>query len=130
MIFLARAAVDGSADQPLLGLIDITVVRNGFGRQVDSFEADLAVSVLGSSPFRGVFIRAPYIQRWGDAVEILACLETGEAVAAQQNNILVTAFHPELTGDKRFHRYFLEMARGKQVTVERRLSAVKDAWVA
>ncbi len=111
MVLLARSAVGGAADQPLLGLMDATVVRNGFGRQVDSFETDLEVPVLGPPPFRGVFIRAPYLQEWGAEVEVLARLEDGTAVAARQGNLLVTAFHPELTDDDRFHRYFLRLGR-------------------
>lgn len=110
MILLARGAVDGLPGQPLLGLVDIVVVRNGFGRQVDSFEADMEVPVLGPPPFRGVFIRAPYIQEWGPDVKVLSRLEGGQVVAARQDNLLVTAFHPELTDDQRFHRYFLQMA--------------------
>lgn len=120
MILLARRALDGVPNQPLLGLLDITVVRNGFGRQVDSFEADLEIPRLGPEPFRGVFIRAPYVQEWGAEVEVLARLEDGRVVAVQQGRILGTAFHPELTAtafhpeqpaDERFHRYFLDLAR-------------------
>ncbi len=120
MILLARRALDGAPGQPLLGLLDIVVVRNGFGRQVDSFEADLTIPRLGPEPFRGVFIRAPYVQEWGAEVEVLARLEDGPVVAVQQGRILGTAFHPELTAtafhseqpaDERFHRYFLDLAR-------------------
>jgi 5'-phosphate synthase pdxT subunit len=120
LILLAREALDGAPGQPLLGLLDIAVVRNGFGRQVDSFEADLAVPHLGPVPFRGIFIRAPYVQQWGPEVEVLARLEDGKVVAVQQGRLLGTAFHPELTptafhpeatADERFHRYFLEMAK-------------------
>ncbi len=107
MILMAREAVDGVPGQPLLGLLDITVVRNGFGRQVDSFEADLDVSRLNSPPFRGIFIRAPYVQQWGPRVEVLARLESGEVVAVRQGKLLGTAFHPELADDDRFHRFFL-----------------------
>jgi 5'-phosphate synthase pdxT subunit len=110
MILLAREALDGMPGQPLLALMDITVVRNGFGRQVDSFEVDLEVPALGEPPFRGVFIRAPYVQRWGEGVEVLARLEEGPVVAVRQGNLLATAFHPELTDDERFHRYFLGLA--------------------
>jgi len=110
MILLAREALDGVPGQPLLGLLDIRVVRNGFGRQVDSFESDLEVPALGSPPFRAVFIRAPYVRECGSQVEVLAALEDGRIVAVRQGNLLGTAFHPELTDDERFHRYFLEMA--------------------
>ncbi len=109
LILLARAALGGVPHQPLLGLLDVVVVRNGFGRQLDSFETDLEVERLGPPPFRGVFIRAPYVQEWGAEVEVLARLEDGRVVAVQQGRLLGTAFHPELTEDERFHRYFLEM---------------------
>jgi 5'-phosphate synthase pdxT subunit len=107
MIIMAREVLDGKPDQPLLGLMDITVRRNAFGRQVDSFEVDLEVSVLGE-PFPAIFIRAPLIERVGREVDVLAQLEDGTVVAARQGKLLVTAFHPELTRDDRFHRYFLE----------------------
>ena len=107
MILMAKEVTDGAADQPTLGLMDATVRRNAFGRQVDSFEADLAVPALGERPFHAVFIRAPWIERVGDGVEVLARLEDGTVVAARQGNLLATAFHPELTEDERFHRYFL-----------------------
>ncbi len=109
LILLARTALGGVPDQPLLGLLDVVVVRNGFGRQLDSFEADLEVERLAPPPFRGVFIRAPYVQECGPEVEVLARLEDGRVVAVQQGRLLGTAFHPELTEDERFHRYFLEM---------------------
>ncbi len=109
LILLARTALGGVPDQPLLGLLDVVVVRNGFGRQLDSFETDLEVERLGPPPFRGVFIRAPYVQEWGPEVQVLARLEDGRVVAVQQGRLLGTAFHPELTEDERFHRYFLEM---------------------
>jgi len=105
MILLAR---DIGRDQPLLGLMDITVSRNAFGRQVDSFETDLHVPALGPEPFHAVFIRAPLVTRVGEGVEVLARLEDGGIVAARQGHWLATAFHPELTGDSRFHRYFLQ----------------------
>lgn len=111
MILLAKEVVGGVPGQPILGLMDITVRRNAFGRQVDSFEADLAVPVLGDPPFHAVFIRAPVIERVGAEAEILASLEDGTVVAVQQGNLLATAFHPELTGDERFHRYFLQLAK-------------------
>lgn len=106
MIMLARE-IYGS-EQPRLGLMDIEVERNAFGRQVESFEADLEVPVLGEDPFKAVFIRAPYIHRVGDPVEILA--QYGEKIVlARQGHYLAAAFHPELTGDLRLHRYFLNM---------------------
>lgn len=110
LIFLSCEALDGVPGQPLLGLLDAAVVRNGFGRQVDSFEADLDVPALGAPPFRGVFIRAPYVQEWGPEVEVLARLEDGRVVAVRQGRLLGTSFHPELTDDLRFHRYFLRLA--------------------
>ncbi len=109
MILMAKEVVDGVPGQPLLGLMDVSVRRNAFGRQVDSFEADLEVPVLGEEPFPGVFIRAPSIERVGEGVEVLARLEDGQVVAAQQGNLLVTAFHPELTEDVRFHRYLASL---------------------
>jgi 5'-phosphate synthase pdxT subunit len=109
MILMAKEMVDGTADQPLLELMDVTVRRNAFGRQVDSFEADLEMPVLGAKPFHAVFIRAPLIERVGEGVEVLARLEDGKMVAARQGNLLATAFHPELTEDNRFHQYFLDL---------------------
>jgi 5'-phosphate synthase pdxT subunit len=111
MIFIAREVVDGKPGQPLLALMDMTVRRNAFGRQVDSFEADLDVAALGKEPFHAVFIRAPLIERVGEGVEVLARLEDGSIVAVQQGSLLATAFHPELTEDDRFHRYFLSLTR-------------------
>lgn len=111
-IFLSK---DAHRDQPLLGLMDITVARNAFGRQVDSFEIGLDVPVLraaqdGAPLFHAVFIRAPLIEKVGAGVEVLAQLEDGRIVAARQGHLLATSFHPELTGDTRFHRYFLSLA--------------------
>ena len=107
MILLARSLTE---DGPTpLGLMDIQVVRNAFGRQADSFEEDLAVAPLGDEPFHAVFIRAPAVCQVGDDVHVLAHLRDGRAVAAQQGHLLATAFHPELTPDTRFHRYFLRL---------------------
>ena len=89
--------------------MDITARRNAFGRQLDSFEVDLKVKELGDQPFRAVFIRAPLIDTTGEAVVPLATLDDGRIVAARQDRLLATAFHPELTGDDRFHRLFLDM---------------------
>ena len=96
-----------------LELMDLRVLRNAFGRQVDSFEADLSVPALGEQPFRAVFIRAPIVADAGDGVEVLARLPDGRIAAARQGKLLATAFHPELTDDPRFHRLFLQMANGK-----------------
>jgi 5'-phosphate synthase pdxT subunit len=105
-ILLARDI--GGLDQPLLASMDLKVERNAFGRQLQSFETDLHVRPLGDDPFRAVFIRAPAIREVGASVEPLARLEDGTIVAARQDSLLVTCFHPELTHDDRFHRYFLE----------------------
>ncbi len=110
-IFLSK---DAHRDQPLLGLMDITVERNAFGRQVDSFEVGLDVPALsageGAPLFHAVFIRAPLIEKVGAGVDVLARLDDGRIVAARQGHLLATSFHPELTGDARFHRYFLSLA--------------------
>ncbi|MGQ9476329.1 MAG: pyridoxal 5'-phosphate synthase glutaminase subunit PdxT [Actinomycetota bacterium] len=108
MIMMARRLVEG--DQPLLGLMDITVRRNAYGRQVDSFETDLAVREIEEAerPFRAVFIRAPWIESVGPGVKVLA-EHDGRAVLAAEKRLLVSAFHPELTGDDRIHRYFLRL---------------------
>jgi pyridoxal 5'-phosphate synthase pdxT subunit len=108
LITLAKDIVEG--DQPLLGVMDIVARRNAFGRQVHSFEADVEVPLLGPPPIRAVFIRAPWIESHGTGVELLAVYD-GHAVAARQGNLLVTAFHPELTGDTRMHGAFLSMVR-------------------
>jgi pyridoxal 5'-phosphate synthase pdxT subunit len=107
MILVSRDAVDGLPGQRYLGLIDVEVRRNAFGRQVSSFEASLRLEG-DSEPLTGVFIRAPWIERAGHGVEVLAEHE-GRPVAARQGTVLVTAFHPELTGDRRLHRRFAEM---------------------
>lgn len=110
-IFLAREI---HRPQPLLGLMDITVERNAFGRQVASFEADLDVPVLhevdpNGGPYHAIFIRAPLIESVGNGARALASLPDGRIVAAQQGRLLVTSFHPELTADDRFHRYFISL---------------------
>ena len=105
-ILLARDI--GGLDQPLLAAMDLVVERNAFGRQLQSFETDLQIAGLGEAPFRAVFIRAPAITSTGPEVDVLARLENGAIVAARQGSLLVSCFHPELSGDDRFHRYFLE----------------------
>ena len=108
-IFLSK---DARRAQPLLGLMDITVQRNAFGRQVDSFEADLAIPELGEGgPYHAIFIRAPIIESVRGDVKILSSLSDGRIVAAQEGNLLATSFHPELTTDARFHEFFLSLAR-------------------
>jgi 5'-phosphate synthase pdxT subunit len=94
---------------PIAGLMDMTVERNAFGRQVDSFEADLAIAALGPEPFHAVFIRAPRIASVGPGVTVLASLDDGTIVAARQGRLLATSFHPELTKDHRLHEYFLSL---------------------
>jgi 5'-phosphate synthase pdxT subunit len=108
MIFLAK---DVGRPQPILGLMDIKVKRNAFGRQVDSFEVDLKIRTLGKEPYHAIFIRAPLIESTGKGVQVLAKLDNGTIVAARQKNLLATSFHPELTDDLRFHKYFLKMKR-------------------
>jgi pyridoxal 5'-phosphate synthase pdxT subunit len=111
MIVMAREVLDADSVQPLC-LMGVSVRRNAFGRQVDSFEADLAVPALGEKPFPAVFIRAPLIEKVSEIVEVLARLSDGTVVAARQGKLLVAAFHPELTEDDRFHRYFMDIVRG------------------
>jgi 5'-phosphate synthase pdxT subunit len=111
-IFLSK---DIGRDQPLLGLMDIKVQRNAFGRQVDSFETDLEIDELYKAtgtehPYHAVFIRAPIIETVGGKVKVLSALEDGRIVAAQEGHLLATSFHPELTNDTRFHEYFISLA--------------------
>ncbi len=108
MILLARDIVDG--DEPVLPLLDVSVKRNAFGRQLDSFEGQVEVPVLGDTPVHGVFIRAPVIERVGVDVEVMATLDDGRVVAVRERNIVATAFHPELAGETRFHRLVATMA--------------------
>ncbi len=108
MIILSRSIVSG--DEPVLPLLDVTVARNAFGRQLDSFEAELAVPVLGDRPVHAVFIRAPVIDAVGPDVDVLARLEDGRIVAVRERNVLATSFHPELAGETRFHRLVATMA--------------------
>src|SRR4051794_17229895 len=111
MILLARDIAAGTGErggQPTLGLLDITIARNAFGRQVDSFEADLSIPAIGDEPVHAVFIRAPVVLDAADDVETLATID-GKTVFVRQRSILGSSFHPELTGDDRVHRYFLSM---------------------
>jgi 5'-phosphate synthase pdxT subunit len=106
LILLSKDIED--SEQPRLGVLDATVRRNAFGRQVDSFETDLTLPDLGTEPVHAVFIRAPVITRVGPKVQVLAQVRD-QAVAVRQNNVLATSFHPELTADSRLHKYFLSM---------------------
>ncbi|MFJ6131394.1 pyridoxal 5'-phosphate synthase glutaminase subunit PdxT [Janibacter terrae] len=115
MILLADRILDGHRDQQTLGGIDITVRRNAFGRQVDSYETDLDVVGVDGGPVRAVFIRAPWVEEAGPGVEVLASVEAkGEThpVVVRQGRLLATSFHPEVTGDHRVHRLFVQMVHG------------------
>ena len=108
MIVLAREIVGD--ETPILPLLDITVERNAFGRQLESFETELAVPVLGGTPVHAVFIRAPIVDRVGPDVDVMARLDDGRVVAVRERNVIATAFHPELAGETRFHRLVATMA--------------------
>jgi 5'-phosphate synthase pdxT subunit len=108
MILLSTEISDG--DAPVFPLLDITVKRNAFGRQLESFEAELPVAILGDTPVHAVFIRAPIVERVGEGVDVLAQLEDGRVVAVRDGNVIATAFHPELAGETRFHRLVATMA--------------------
>jgi len=112
MILLANKISDSGVEP--LRVMDITVRRNAFGRQRDSFETELSIPVLGEKLFPGIFIRAPIIEQANSEVEILAKLTDGTSVAARQGKLLVSAFHPELTEDLRLHQYFLDIVAGRQ----------------
>ncbi len=107
MILLANRIADG--DEPVLRLLDITVQRNAYGRQLDSFEADISVPTLGEAPLHGVFIRAPVVSEVGPDVEVLARDPDGRPIAVRQGRVVATAFHPELTPDRRLHRLLLDL---------------------
>ncbi len=112
MIFLAKDI--GIDEQPILGAMDISVDRNAFGRQIDSFETDLSIAEIGSEPFHAVFIRAPVVTAAEAPVLVMARLEAGQIVAVRQGHLLATAFHPELTDDLRLHRYFCGIVNGNR----------------
>ena len=118
MILLADRVLDGPADQETLGGIDMTVRRNAFGRQVASFEGDVEMTGVTGGPLHGVFIRAPWVEDVGPAVEVLARVEEGEAagriVAVRQGSLLATSFHPEMTGDGRVHELFVRIVKERQ----------------
>ena len=110
MIMLSQEITEN--DPVPLGIMDISVQRNAFGRQVDSFEQRLNITGLDGGPFHAIFIRAPVIIRIGKGVEVLSALEDERPVAVKQGNLMATSFHPELTNDYRFHSYFLELVKG------------------
>ncbi|MGB5951635.1 MAG: pyridoxal 5'-phosphate synthase glutaminase subunit PdxT [Ornithinimicrobium sp.] len=134
MIMLADQVLDGHRDQQSLGGLDITVRRNAFGRQVDSFECDLHIAGLagdmaygdgsrGGGPFRAIFIRAPWVERVGSDVEVLASVDyegVDHVVAVRQGNLLATSFHPEVTGDHRVHGLFVDMVRSAAGSIDDR----------
>ncbi len=107
MILLANRLTD--AEEPVLGLLDVAVRRNAYGRQLDSYESDVALPALGGEPLRGVFIRAPVVVEAGPGVEVLARDAEGRIIAVRQGKVVATAFHPELTGDRRLHRLLIDM---------------------
>ena len=111
LIMLADRVLDAIPGQQTLGGLNVTVRRNAFGSQLESFEADLTVPALGDQPMHAVFIRAPIVETAGDNITVLAALDDGRVVAVEQGNLLGTSFHPEMTGDARFHQRFLERLR-------------------
>ncbi len=122
MIMLAENLIDANQEQQTFGGLDITVRRNAFGRQVDSFEADLSAPEFGSADFKAIFIRAPWVEKVGEGVQVLAEVGAGEhqgaVVAVRQGNVMATSFHPELTSDLRIHRYFINLVNQSN-TLER-----------
>ena len=112
LILLSKMTDNALAGQPLLASMDIRTRRNAFGSQRESFETDLLVPVLGEAPFHAVFIRGPVIEEVGPEVEVLATLDDGSIVAVREGTLLGTAFHPEVSGDPRFHHYFLRIVQG------------------
>lgn len=113
LIMLADTILDGIEGQESLGGFDIAVRRNAFGSQTDSFEVDLDVPALGEPDVHAVFIRAPVVETAGEGVSVLSALDDGRVVAVEQGNLLGTSFHPEITGETRFHEYFLDKVRAR-----------------
>ena len=113
LIMLADRVLDAISGQESLGGLNIAVRRNAFGSQRDSFETDLQIPTLGELPMHAVFIRAPVVEHLGEGVAALATLDDGRVVAVEQGNLLGTSFHPEMTGDTRFHEHFLNMVRSR-----------------
>ena len=114
LILLAKETDNALAGQPLLASMDICVRRNAFGSQRESFETDLSVPALGEAPFHAFFIRGPLVEKVGPEVEVLATLDDGSIVAVREGSLLGTAFHPEISGDTRFHQYFLRIVQSVQ----------------
>ncbi|HEY5224972.1 MAG TPA: pyridoxal 5'-phosphate synthase glutaminase subunit PdxT [Microbacteriaceae bacterium] len=114
LIMLADRVLDSIAGQETLGGLDVTVRRNAFGSQLDSFETDLEIPALGDEPMHTVFIRAPIVEAVGERARVVAALDDGRVVAVEQGNLLGTSFHPEMTGDTRFHEYFLAKIRARK----------------
>jgi 5'-phosphate synthase pdxT subunit len=112
LILLAKETDNALAGQPLLASMNIRVLRNAFGSQRESFETDLSVPALGEAPFHAFFIRGPSVESVGPGVEVLATLDDGTIVAVREGTLLGTAFHPEVSGDPRFHQYFLRIVQG------------------
>lgn len=115
-------------DREPIGVMDMTVDRNAFGSQVDSFEADLDIAGLEGPPLRAIFIRAPVFRRVGEGVEVLAALADGRIVAARQGDLLATSFHPELTDDRRLHRYFADICRARAAVTDATEGAARTAF--
>jgi 5'-phosphate synthase pdxT subunit len=113
LIMLADSVRDAIDGQQTIGGLDVVVRRNAFGSQLDSFETDLDVPALGDEPVHAVFIRAPVVESVGAAVTVLSALDDGRVVAVEQGNLLGTSFHPEITGETRFHRYFVDKVRAR-----------------
>jgi len=111
LIMLSNTVLDSISGQESIGGLDIVVRRNAFGSQLDSFETDLDIPVLGETPMHAVFIRAPVVESVAPGVTVLAALGDGRVVAVEQGSLLGTSFHPEMTGDTRFHEYFLDKVR-------------------
>jgi 5'-phosphate synthase pdxT subunit len=126
MIIVAREIAGG--EEPVFPLIDVTVERNAFGRQLDSFETDLPVPILGDRPVHAIFIRAPIIERVGPGVEVLARLPDRRVVAVRQRNVLAISFHPELAGETRFHRLMATMATEYAEPAEGAAAGGTDGW--
>ncbi|GAB2447152.1 5'-phosphate synthase pdxT subunit [Conyzicola lurida] len=113
LIMLSDSVLDAIDGQQTIGGFDVVVRRNAFGSQLDSFETDLDIPVLGDTPVHAVFIRAPVVESVGDGVTVLSALDDGRIVAVEQGNLLGTSFHPEITGETRFHEYFVEKIRAR-----------------